>query len=150
MIKILYWIIKVHTGVDIAQNGLWLRSQTISCGLLKSKYASALILMDLSAAFNTVDHQILLDVLENRYGITGTARSWFRTYLQPRFCKVCINKLYSKPQDLTFSVPQCSCTGPVLYPVYASTMEDVLPPHICLHGYADDHGIKMHLMHQIE
>ena len=97
-----------------------------------------------------VDHQILLDVLDNRFGITGTALSWFRTYLQPRFCKVCINKSYSKLQDLTFSIPQGSCAYPVLYLVYASTMEDVIPPHICLYGYADDHGIKMSLMHLIE
>ena len=84
--------------------------------------------MDLSAAFDTVDHQILLDVLENRFGITGTALSWGRTYLQPRFCKVCVNKSYSKLQDLTFSVLQGSCAGPVLYLIYASTIEDVIPP----------------------
>ena len=112
--------------------------------------ASALKVMDLSAAFDMVGHQILLDVLENKYGITGTAPSWFRTYLQPRFCKVCINKSYSKPQDLTFSIPQGSCAGAVLYLVYASTTEDVIPPHICLQRYAGDHGIKMSLMHQTE
>ena len=99
-------------------------------------------MMDLSATFDMVDHQILIDVLENRFGITGTALSWFRTYLQPRFCKVCVNKSYSKLKDLTFSIPQGSCAGPVLYLVYASTIEDVIPPHRCLHGYADDHGIK--------
>ena len=98
--------------------------------------------MDVSAAFDTVDHQILLDVLENRFGITQTALSWFKTYLQPRFCKVCINKSYSKPQDPAFSIPQGSCASPILYLVYASTMKDVIPPHICPHGYADDHGIK--------
>ena len=98
--------------------------------------------MDLSAAFDMVDHQILLDVLENRFGITGTALSWLRTYLQPRFCKICVNKSCSKLQDLTFSIPQGSCAGPVLYLVYASTIEDVIPPHICLHGYADDHDMK--------
>ena len=94
----------------------------------EKQHASTLIMMDLSAAFDTVDHQILLDVLENRFGITGTALSWFRTYLQPRFCKVCVNKSYSKLQDLTFSVPQGSCAGPVLYLIYASTIEDVIPP----------------------
>ena len=109
---------------------------------LEKQHASTLIVMDLLATFNTVDHQILLDVLENRFGITGTALSWFRTYLQSRFCKVCVNKSYSKLEDLTFSIPQGSCAGPVLYLVYASTIEDVIPPHICLHGYADDHCIK--------
>ena len=108
----------------------------------EKQHASTLIVMDFSAAFNMVDHQILLDVLENRFGITGTALSWFRTYLQCRFCKVCVNKSYSKPQDLTFSIPQGSCAGPVLYLVYASTIEHGIPLHICLHGYADDHDIK--------
>ena len=100
----------------------------------EKQHASTLIVMDLSATFNTVDHQILLDVLENRFGITGTALSWFRTYLQPRFCKVCVNKSYSKLQDLTFSIPQGSCAGPVLYLIYASTIEDVIPP---THVYMD-------------
>ena len=112
----------------------------ILCSFEK-QHASTLIVMDLSAAFNTVDHQILLDVLENRFGITGTALSWFRTYLEPRFCKVCVNKSYSKLQDLTFSIPQGSCAGPVLYLIYANTIEDVIPP-TCLYGYADDHGMK--------
>ena len=58
----------------------------------EKQHASALIVMDLSTAFDTADHQILLDILENRFGITETALSWFRTYLQPRFCKVCIHK----------------------------------------------------------
>ena len=119
--------------VKITNNILW---------SFEKQNASALIVMDLSATFDMVDHQILLDVLENRYGITGTALSWFRTYLPPRFCKVCINKSYSKLHDLTFSIPQGSCAGPVTYLVYASTMEDITPPHICLHGYVDDHGIK--------
>ena len=108
----------------------------------EKQHASALIVMDLSSAFDTVGHQILLDVLENRFGITETTVSWFRTYLQPRFCKVCVNKLYSKLQDLAFSLPQGSCAGPVIYLAYVSTMDDVIPPHICLYGYADDHGIK--------
>ena len=96
----------------------------------EKQHVSTLIVMDLSATFDMVDHQILLDVLENRLGITGTALSWFRTYLQPRFCKVCVHKSYSKLQDLTFSVPQGSCTSPVVYLVYGSTIEDVIPLHI--------------------
>ena len=53
----------------------------------EKQHASALIVMDLSAAFDTVYCQILLDILENRFGITETALSWFRTYLQPRSAK---------------------------------------------------------------
>ena len=68
--------------------------------------------MDLSTAFDTVNHQILLDIVENRFRITETTLSWFRTYLQPRFCKVCINKSYSKPQDLGFSIPKAAVQDP--------------------------------------
>ena len=87
--------------------------------------------MDLSTTFDTVDHLTLLDILENRFGITETALSWFRTYLQPRFCKVCINKSYSKPQDLAFQFHKAAvqapyCTLPMQapwkispYPTYA-------------------------------
>ena len=100
----------------------------------EKQHASTLIVMDFSGAFDTVDNQILLDVLENRFGITGTALSWFRRYLQPRFCKVCVNKSYSKLQDLTFFVPQGNFAVPVLYLIYASTIEDVIPP---TYVYAD-------------
>ena len=55
---------------------------------------------------------------------------------------MCKQIILYKLQDLAFSFPQGSCAGPVLYLVYASTMEDVISPHICQHGYADDHAIK--------
>ena len=80
----------------------------------EKQHASALIVMNLSTALDTVDCQILLDILENGFGITETALSWFWTYLQPRFSKECISKSYSKPWDLAFSVPQGSCAGPIL------------------------------------
>ena len=128
MIKILYQIIRVHTRSGYSIETALVKITNDILWSFEKQHASTLIVMDLSAAFDTVDHQILLDVLENRYGITGTALSWFRTYLQPRFCKVCVNKSYSKLQDLTFSIPQGSCAGPVLYLIYVSTIEDVIPP----------------------
>ena len=66
---------------------------------------SALVVMDLSAAFDTVDHKILLDVLPSQYGIEGKALRLFDTYLRPRFCQVDINGARSIMHSLDFSVP---------------------------------------------
>ena len=61
--------------------------------------------MDPTAAFDTVDHEILLSVLEKKYYITGNVLKWISTYLQPRNFKVCVDDKYSNPKDLQFSVP---------------------------------------------
>ena len=98
--------------------------------------------MDLSAAFDTVDHDILLKVLKINFHVENTALQWFDTYLRPRNMVVNVNQAYSAPRDLPFSVPQSSCLGPTLYSVYASTMKDIIPERVKIHGYADDHAIK--------
>ena len=104
---------------------------------------TALVAVDLSAAFDTVDHTILLSVLQNRYGISGQALQWFDSYLRPRSCVVKVGRQCSNERDLSFSVPQGSCMGPILYLAYASTLKDVVPHSIDLHGYADDHALKL-------
>ena len=76
---------------------------------------SVLTLLDLSAAFDTTDHNILLDRLEDLYGISGTALSWFKSYLTGRTQMVTIDNNYSKPSILCFGVLQGSVLGPVLF-----------------------------------
>ena len=76
---------------------------------------SVLALLDLSAAFDTIDHKILLARLENLYGISGTALSWFESYLTGRTQLVTIDNNSSKPFILCFGVPQGSVLGPVLF-----------------------------------
>ena len=76
---------------------------------------TALMAQDLLAAFDTVDHKILLRVLQKRYGIEGTCLEWFNTYLRPRLYKVNVGNMYSKECNLNCSVMQGSCVGPVLY-----------------------------------
>ena len=107
---------------------------------MESKKITSLTYIDLSAAFDTVDHGILLNVLQNKFGISGKALSWFKSYLQPRFCRVNIHDANSEDKELKFLVPQGSCAGPVLYSAYASTLQEVVP--LDLHGYADNHGLK--------
>ena len=109
---------------------------------MEHQKVTALAAIDLSAAFDTVDHGILLNVLDVNFGIRGVALEWIRTYLLNRSFRVNVNESYSTTRDLSFSVPQGSCLGPNLYSVYASTMQKVVPNSVDIHGYADDHAVK--------
>ena len=71
----------------------------------EKKSITALVAIDLSAAFDTVDHAILLRVLNAKYGITGQALQWFDSYLRGRSFKVVIDDKYSKPHSLDVSIP---------------------------------------------
>ena len=121
--------------------------------------------IDLSTAFDIVDHSILIAVLRERFGITDTALSWFESYRHPRYCKVNVGTNYSKDRELVCCVPQGSCAAPILFTVYASTIESVITTQtsdngedessqikvnhpndrattVSLHGFADDHALK--------
>ena len=78
---------------------------------MEDQEVTALVAMDLSAAFNTVDHGILLDVLNKQFGVSGTALMWFDSYLHQRDCKVNVNGSYSNLRPLNFSVSQGSLAG---------------------------------------
>ena len=109
---------------------------------MERQRVTAAAAIDLSAAFDTVDHDVLLRVLDSRFGIKGDALSWFDSYLRPRAMKVNVGNEYSLPRELDVSVPQGSGAGPRLYSSYASTMKEVVPVAIDIHGYADDHALK--------
>ena len=74
-----------------------------------------LVLLDLSAAFDTVDHNILINILESDFGICGDVLKWFRSYLTGRVQRVIVNQQSSKTFDLNYGVPLASCLGPVLF-----------------------------------
>ena len=80
-----------------------------------------MVILDLSAAFDTVDHDLLLEVLEKQYGIVGTARQWYTSYLKPRSFKVSITGTTSKPRQLDYTVPQGSVQGAFLFIASSST-----------------------------
>ena len=89
---------------------------------MEHQEVTALMAIDLLAAFDTMDHNILLDILNKKFGVGGKAGKWFDSYLHPRSCKANIGKTYSANKDLTFSVPQGSCAGAVLYLTYMQAL----------------------------
>ena len=103
------------------------------------KLVSILALLDLSAAFDTLDHAILLRRLESTFGISGVALSWFESYLSDRTQSVVVDGLMSTPISFAFGVPRGSVLGPVLFTLYSQPLPDVIACHSCdYHKYADD------------
>ena len=93
-----------------------------------------LVLLDLSSAFDTTDHKVLLDRLCIRYGFSGTALDWFRSYLSNRTQSVKIEKDLSAESEVRYGVPQGS-----VFSLFFAPVEDVIKAH-CLDCmmYADD------------
>ncbi len=88
-----------------------------------------LLLLDLSAAFDTLDHGILLKRLESRFGINGVALQWIKSYLTGRQQSVVINGVRSDDQALKYGVPQGSVLGPLLFTAYTAPLEDIADRH---------------------
>ena len=85
---------------------------------MEQQEVTSLVALDLSAAFDMVDHVILLDILNHKFGIGGEALKWYDQYLYPRSFKVNINGTYSSERDFDVSVPQGSCAGASIFNLY--------------------------------
>lgn len=104
-----------------------------------SRLVSLVALLDLSAAFDTLDHSVLLKRLELTFGVRDTTLAWFTSYVQNRFQSVIVDGMMSAPCPLAFGVPQGSVLGPVLFTLYSQPLSDVIASHNCdFHKYADD------------
>ena len=100
---------------------------------------SALVLLDLSAAFDTVGHHILLQRLERCYGITGLVRQWFQSYLVGRSQFVRTGSSTSTLVRILCGIPQGSVLGPILFLLYTADLLLLIEGHgLCPHLYAND------------
>ncbi len=102
-----------------------------------------LLLLDLSAAFDTLDSDILPDRLENRFRITVSVLQWIRSYLTGRKQSVCVkghaSYATSDPQDRKWGVPQGSVLGPVWFTAYTAPLGDLAAKHnVNMHCDADN------------
>ena len=106
---------------------------------MNSQHAVLLVLLDLSAAFDTVDHSLLLRRLQTSFGISGAPLDWFTSYLMARRQRVSIPGVLSDSCSVDWGVPQGSCLGPLLYIIYSSKLFHVIERHLPnSHCYADD------------
>ena len=103
------------------------------------QHETLLVLLDLRAAFDMVNHDILFRRLETTFDITGTALQWFSSYLGNRSQCVVFRDGVSKSFYLACGVPQGSCLGPLLFTLYASKLYEVIKHHIpSTHAHAGD------------
>ena len=116
-----------HALIDIVENiRQKLDAKTFSCG----------VFIDLEKAFDTVNHEILLQKLYF-YGIRGVGNSWFKSYLENRNQRVKLGGIFSSYHNVTCGVPQGSILGPLLFLIYINDMKDAVK-HSIVHHFADD------------
>ena len=94
---------------------------SLSCG-----EPIALVLLDLAAAFDTIDHDTLLICLKTWFGVCSTALKWFSSYLNHRFQAIKIGSTLSKLHELLLGVPQGSVLGPLLFSLYTTPLSKVI------------------------
>ena len=99
---------------------------------------AALVLLDFTAAFDTVDHEILLERLRDTFG-DNSGLAWFQSYLAGRTQHVRCGGKCSTLIDVICGVPQGSVFGPILFIIYTADLASIVAQHgLSLHQYADD------------
>ena len=112
---------------------------------LDQQKATLLVLLDLSAAFDTIDTIRLLNLLQTYYGISGNALALLRSYLTSRTQSVRIDQFKSEEKVVKHGVPQGSVLGPVLFTLYTAPLSKIIQRHgVNFHKYADDTQLYTH------
>ncbi len=107
--------------------------------IIDDRRSAVLVGLDLSAAFDTIEHEILIERLESVFGVTGSACEWLKSYLKGREQFVVAGGERSTTTRCMFGVPQGSVLGPFLFSVYVSPISELIASHgVQYHQYADD------------
>jgi hypothetical protein len=121
-----------------------LRVQSDILTALDDRKCVLLIMLDLSAAFDTIDHPTLLTRLKSVLGISGKALKWLASYLSDRTQSVLIDGVESSIWELIYGIPQGSVLGPILFIIYTSPLGKILEKlGVKYHFYADDSQIYL-------
>ena len=111
---------------------------------MDNQKVTLLIMLDLSSAFDTIDHKILLNRLSERLGIQGDALLLLKSYLENRGQFVSVQGQSSRVLPLEHGVPQGSVLGPVLFSMYITPLGDLARDNDTLfHLFADDNQIYL-------
>ena len=112
--------------------------------------AAVIVSLDISSAFDTINHSNMLHILEDYFHISGIALSWFQFYLSERKQFVKISCSSSTPVSLRFGVPQGSVLGPILFSLYTSLISEIIQKHdVLYHQFADSRLNFTHFVSQI-
>ena len=107
--------------------------------IMDQSSAAVLIALDLSAAFDTIEHRRLIDRLQNEFGVAGVALEFIRSYLSGRTQCIGVGGDISTIRACSTGIPQGSVFGPFLFSIYTSPIGDVVASHdVMQHQYADD------------
>ncbi|CAB4009259.1 Hypothetical predicted protein [Paramuricea clavata] len=118
---------------------------------MNKQHVSLLVFLDMSAAFDTVDHGIMIERLSSKLGFSGTAISWFQSYLFGRSQRVTVRGTVSDRFDVAYGVPRGSCLGPLLFTIYVSKLFDIVQRHLPdVHCYADDSQLYVAFRPKVE
>ena len=111
---------------------------------------TVLVSLDLSATFDTISQNVLLNRLQYMYGITGTAFKWFQMYIEQRNNQVCVEGSLSQIQSVTSGVPEGSVLGARLFTMYTYTLALIFNKHkVEYHSYADDTQVYLNCDHYV-